>query len=92
MIQLKEIHLYKGYDEALPMKGTITFSGELGEIKLNMSPAQVAKVVNLFADQIVSAVKESAAAFSLESVGVPALEHKSNLDPLAMRDPYDEAN
>ena len=76
MIKLTQIYMWRGYGENIPMTGTVTFTGDMGELKLNMSPEQVAKVVNLFAEQIVSAVKESAAAFSLESVGVPALEHK----------------
>ena len=77
MIKLTQIYMTNSYNESMPMTGTITFKGEMGEVKLNMSPEQVAKVVNLFAEQIVSSVKESAAAFSLESVGVPALEHKN---------------
>ena len=76
MIKLTQIYMTNSYNESRPMTGSVTFTGEMGELKLNMSPEQVAKVVNLFAEQIVSAVKESAAAFSLESVGVPALEHK----------------
>ena len=76
MIKLTQIYMRRGYTDEAPMTGEIMFAGSMGELKLHMSPEQVAKIVNLFAEQIVSAVKESAAAFSLESVGVPALEHK----------------
>lgn len=78
MIQLDTIHMYNSsYNNDGTVHGDITFSGDFGKIKLKLTPETCAKIVELMADQIVTAVKQVATQMSVETLGVSALlEHK----------------
>ena len=88
MITLKSISMYSGYSGNDPPSGTITFVGDLGEVQLKLTHETTAKIVEICADQIVTAVKQAATQMSVEALGVPALlEHKQDEE-----DPTDSRN
>jgi hypothetical protein len=59
---LKSLNLYRNEygPEAGRVTGTVSFVGELGEIKLNLSNEQVDRFLPIFAEALVESAKEVA--------------------------------
>jgi hypothetical protein len=80
MIKLRSISLYS-YNNTTEPSGTITFAGDVGEVQLKLTPETCAKIVEICADQIVTALKQVASQMSVEALGVPTLiEHKKEIE------------
>lgn len=72
MIQLERLNMHRVYSSKV-VSGEIELQGDIGTVKLSLTPEVCAKIVELVADQIVTVVKELATNMSVEALGVSAL-------------------
>lgn len=80
MIKLRSVFVYS-YNNTTEPSGTVTFAGDVGETLLKLTPETCAKIIEICADQIVTALKQVASQMSVEALGVPTLiEHKKEIE------------
>ena len=75
-MQLKSLHVHRGYSEDAPLRGELMFKGaDDVELKLKLDEQLSIQIVELCAQAIVRAGQAAANALTAEALQVSAIEH-----------------
>jgi len=92
-MKLKSLIISRGYDQNSPLKGSIEFFNDGGEMKITLSDEFITKVVALFAPEIVKRADELSNELTVDIINeVPLISPPRSYDnpPDTIREDLDD--
>ena len=75
-MKLKTMNIHRGYGEEAPLRGSISFSTDHGDVTLRLTDEECRPILDHCASAVVAASRRVAESITSEALATTAIEHK----------------